>query len=545
MDSLKVGIWSDFEVGCFLDNYVGTDISSNTVFGYNANDMEDENCLNLQTYGTRSTAVALTFLNTNLNYSIAETDFSSSGIPPIQTDPAAIWNNMNGVYKVGNDFIPMTTGGNGIDDSLSNPLTNFAFFGDAQDSTEWSMVSAGMEPSDYHMLAVSDQGTLQSGESVSVDLAYSIYLNDFLTNLEVIELMKQGVSDMQFVFDSGFEIGCDFVDICASDCIWPGDLNTDGMVNSLDLLAMGVAYNVEGPTRGTPLNWAPRNGENWPQDLVNAGNYKHIDATGGGRIDRKDGEMIEFHYGNQTTNYIPPVETIPAVGPQLKVELLGGASFNELQTGVTYIARVIVDSIPDLYGIKFDLAFDPEFFASITFNGENGFAGDDFNEVADFRWDHEDYVEYATIRTNTNRRLEDGVIGVFSFNIKQELAGSGSADETTLTFKNLYAVDNQGNYLDVAVTNPELFITNIVSTNTPVVQDLILYPNPTSDVLTVESKDSYLEEIKLLNSIGHEIFSFSFNQPIVELDIQSLTSGVYFLNIKTSKGTAAKKFLKK
>ena len=69
-----------------------------------------------------------------------------------------------------------------------------------------------------------------------------------------------------------------------------------------------------------------------------------------------------------------------------------------------------------------------------------------------------------------------------------------------------------------------------------------LYPNPSSGTFTIESSEKKYELI-ISNVFGEKIYSsqISLEKPVIDLIIEP--SGIYFIQLKTSKGTANKKII--
>ena len=65
-----------------------------------------------------------------------------------------------------------------------------------------------------------------------------------------------------------------------------------------------------------------------------------------------------------------------------------------------------------------------------------------------------------------------------------------------------------------------------------------VYPNPTSDLLTIEFNDSDLKHISLTNAVGQLVQNYASANKMV-LDLSAYESGVYFLFITNSKGQRA------
>ncbi len=75
--------------------------------------------------------------------------------------------------------------------------------------------------------------------------------------------------------------------------------------------------------------------------------------------------------------------------------------------------------------------------------------------------------------------------------------------------------------------------------------DFKLYPNPSFGELTISSKE-IIESWSVFSMNGEEVLSSNtnFKQRQLKIDVAQLSNGLYFVQVKTDKGIAAKKFLK-
>ena len=87
------------------------------------------------------------------------------------------------------------------------------------------------------------------------------------------------------------------------DCVWPGDVNTDGFVDMVDFLLLGQLHGTTGPVRpGASPAFTGQLGPDWPGSFPASHlwapevNYKHADCDGDGVIDAyADGALIRQH----------------------------------------------------------------------------------------------------------------------------------------------------------------------------------------------------------------------------------------------------------
>lgn len=73
--------------------------------------------------------------------------------------------------------------------------------------------------------------------------------------------------------------------------------------------------------------------------------------------------------------------------------------------------------------------------------------------------------------------------------------------------------------------------------------DFNVFPNPVNDVLHVNIGEQELVSLKVLNSLGQNVLEST--DASLELNVETLDNGVYFVSIETKEGKATKKFVKK
>ena len=113
-----MGLWVDFDLGCFSDDYVGCSPDRNTMFAYNQDAVDGNNgaiCAGVATFGDDAPVQTVTFLESN-NFSPNKMDkFIAYNLnsSPTTSDPQAIiefYRNLTGFWR---DGLPLTEGGYG------------------------------------------------------------------------------------------------------------------------------------------------------------------------------------------------------------------------------------------------------------------------------------------------------------------------------------------------------------------------------------------------------------------------------------------------
>jgi len=104
---------------------------------------------------------------------------------------------------------------------------------------------------------------------------------------------------------------------------------------------------------------------------------------------------------------------------------------------------------------------------------------------------------------------------------------------------NVVVADEAGNKAAYTAKFVELLtINNLLKNN------LKIYPNPSRGILEVEWTDMILDEITIYNAMGTVIYSFSnINSSFFKFNTQSLSSGLYFISVKTQEGILSSKFI--
>lgn len=114
---------------------------------------------------------------------------------------------------------------------------------------------------------------------------------------------------------------------------------------------------------------------------------------------------------------------------------------------------------------------------------------------------------------------------------------------TTGVNRFLFAYDNYGSgfKIDNIVITPE-----VASVNDFFAQNISIYPNPATDVFTLASSTSTIENITLTDLNGRAIKSINVDSlSSAEVNISDLTAGMYFVTVQTDNGSGSSKIIKK
>lgn len=191
-DSVYFGAWTDMDLGCSFDDYVGSDSLLNMYYTYNG-DIDDVGC-GAPGYGLHPPAQALVFLNYPISsFVYYSNDFTVIGNPVTANQ---YYNYLKGIWK---DSTSMSFGGTGH--GGVNPA-NFMFSGDPVSGTGWTEVGAGNSPSDRRGVMAVGPFSLSTGAELCVDVAYPFARDYVGNNLNSITLLRQRVQTIQSFYNS-------------------------------------------------------------------------------------------------------------------------------------------------------------------------------------------------------------------------------------------------------------------------------------------------------------------------------------------------------
>lgn len=74
--------------------------------------------------------------------------------------------------------------------------------------------------------------------------------------------------------------------------------------------------------------------------------------------------------------------------------------------------------------------------------------------------------------------------------------------------------------------------------------EIIVYPNPTHDVIHIRCAEKEIKQIRIFDVFGKEIFQQNINNDNLNIDLSNYNSGTYILQLISDKGVEARKVIK-
>jgi hypothetical protein len=310
--------------------------------------------------------------------------------------------------------------------------------------------------------------------------------------------------------------------------VWPGDANSDGVANNLDVLELGLHFNQTGTQRSlVSNNWQSYYSNNWVGTISNGKNLNHSDCNGDGTINNDDTLAIYNNYGlvhtfksNQSNNSNAQIKII-ADESTLSAGAWGSASI--------YLGDASAP-ISNINGVAFTINYDNNLIEpnQIYLNYENSF----FDSGQNLKFRKTDFANnklYAASTHTTNNNVSGhGLIAKLHYQLKSTITNN---EVLNIGITEAYQSDASGTIIS---------LTSGSSTVQAVASDVGLQefnsngvcvsPNPTSGELTVSSKIQ-LQKIEIINLTGQLLITEVPTLVNHKMNLEYLTNGIYFINI--------------
>lgn len=345
-----------------------------------------------------------------------------------------------------------------------------------------------------------------------------------------------------------------FSQITFTQSVWPGDVNNNGVVNEVDLLYLGLAFGETGTPRATvDSSWTAQEiVTNWTGNFPEGINFAYADCNGDGIINEADADVIERNY--LQTNDVPSIpdeilEAIAGEDPEitfLTQDLIvpeGGSIDLDIGLGT---ADIGVDSI---LGLAFTIKVDPLLFQGnrIQFKfDKNSWLNpdDEFSLTKKLKQNPKEngLFTLAFVRKNKMPVSGFGSLGTISFVVETDITALIIAnDNFTVEIDSVIMVDEGLEQLPALGGSINLQLEELIdsttSTYNPILDEIKVFPNPTSGWILVKTANIQTEHFEVYNTLGQKIFSQQGTaNNFQSLDLQHIPKGSYWLRCYTEYG---------
>ena len=345
------------------------------------------------------------------------------------------------------------------------------------------------------------------------------------------------------------------------DCVWPGDTNGDGVSTMVDLLNIGVGFNVTGPERSDASSeWEAQPAEDWDMSMVDGVNYKHLDCNGDGIINLFDLSPIwEYNSLLETLGNQIPVDDGPEISLQFDVDTVLIDETSGETTTINASLTLGQSSYPmeDIYGLALYVNYPKQWVDSssavVADYDHNSFFGD---QTETLNWDVDTraagQVDFAMARLDGQNTSGYGRVANVSFIIIHDIVDGreemqGRAFEVEIEV--VKVIDKFGNEKEVSFgnNNASVFFVNGFTTTSTVDPELSakvnVFPNPTTDVLNIDLGELQGESLELYNVLGQMVVYEENINENHQLSLDAFEKGIYLLKIQTDQGLVSKRVI--
>lgn len=313
--------------------------------------------------------------------------------------------------------------------------------------------------------------------------------------------------------------------------VWPGDANSDGLADNLDVLELGLHYTQTGASRASVSNaWQSYFSNNWTGTISNGKNLNHSDCNGDGTINDDDTLAIYNNYG--LTHTFKPAQT-NTVNPQLSIvpdqPMVAKGTWG---TASIYLGDA-GNTIANINGIAYTIDFDNTLIEpnSIYIEYQNSFvdAGQNLHfQKSDFA---NGKIYAATTHTLSNNVSGFGKIATLHYQILSSLTtdqvlniGLSQANQSNAS--GVISPLTSGTGTLMAIGASVGIQENSLGSN------VLISPNPTNGLLNISFNTTPQNtKIELYNSIGALVLTETMANKNNTINVTDLSSGIYFMKV--------------
>ena len=357
---------------------------------------------------------------------------------------------------------------------------------------------------------------------------------------------------------------CDYV-----DCVLPGDVNQDGVVDMVDMIMVHHNSGFTGLYRpNSSTDFEPQFSLSWNEETYFGNDLKHLDTDGNGIILQEDLDVVDQNYNLYTDIEEIPLPVLEGFYVNIAFEeeeiivpdafdltnistsaIINFHGSGQVLSNVSAVSFEIEHSDEDFLKTE-DIVFlqtDPDFFET-----ENEIPNKIFRQLSE----NQNSLDIAVSTLMPEGKTGIGRIGQLDFIIISDIIEARSEIEIPINIKigDIKVHFNDGSIFTVDTNIDADQLTIVKETVTEVEdqvleQEFTLSPNPVVDNLRLvmpEGIDQSLRSrINILNAAGVLVYSLNIeaeDAPVI--DLESLESGVYLMELTNSNFQVRNSFIK-
>jgi hypothetical protein len=336
-------------------------------------------------------------------------------------------------------------------------------------------------------------------------------------------------------------------------CVWAGDTDTSGVVDNRDLLNIGLAFGETGQRRciydSLPntllcINWFGQKAAEWSKQTPDRTNFKHVDTNGDAVINAADTVAITRNWSLSHQSIEPQT---PGFAAQNAVPPIFVQTSNVREGDWASFPIVLGEAglqADNVYGLAFSIKYPPSVIEPNTMRlvVNQSWLDAPASLLNVFKDEFDNVCHIGLVKTNKLNSTGTGQIATLVFKLKAGTKGN----DLQFGVYNDFLINNAGQQLPSVGRTTSIKI--LTGTAEPIwANQISVYPNPTTDKVTIDAQNLVIQRVTVLDIAGKEIQKVSENAPLPIVSGSTISigmSGTYFLKIETDKGIIVKKIVK-
>ena len=346
------------------------------------------------------------------------------------------------------------------------------------------------------------------------------------------------------------------ITVLLSDCVWPGDVNTDGVVDYRDWVLMSPAFGFTGPARDAQdISFYGHPAQPWSGQLPNGANLKHADTDGNGVIDMHDFKAIEVNYGKSHGAHPglggpepSPLHFVPMVlhtekDPDKKQSTVTVGILVEDESGhlntFSSFGGVFGWTLP----APLELAGEPK----VDFMVDPGYGVEGTTVVSRF-WPLSGRLALTRAPLDHLDRRNIQLLAAVDIIIIEDNVGIGDTLEVLFSFSGAQALTAGGAFLPIGTLEETFTVTDTKQPLDPRLADLglLTFPNPSEGIFTaiLTGADEGKTVFSVMDALGRPVWQETRNSARATIDLSGLPAGTYFLRAVSGHRQATRPLVK-
>ena len=327
---------------------------------------------------------------------------------------------------------------------------------------------------------------------------------------------------------------------CAN--VFPGDANSDGVVDNNDVLELGLQSGFTGPARTTTSNaYVSQFANVWTGTISTGKNRVHADCNGDGVVNAADNTAITSNFG---LNHAFKENQIQATNPDLFLMRAGDTLSAGNWNKVDIMLGDNVNTMSQLYGLAYTLNYDNSVIVqdSVKLVYTPSFLSANNQNITLQKFYFANGKMYgASVRTDHNNVNGNGKIAEFYFKLK---FGLGSNPNLNISVSNAKMISNNALAKSLSGGSSSFFIDqNALEVSKKFLEnEITIYPNPAKENIALKNYSALELNYCLTDLFGRELMRGEFSQQ-KNLDLSQFKSGIYFITFQNGSNQCQKKLI--